>query len=77
MDTRQRKLYVGIDVHHEEHKAAIVPVTLFETPGAVWRKVKPLSFKNSIFDFEPLDTAIRSRDVSIQVNINPYQCSMT
>jgi len=60
MKNRQRKLYVGIDVHSREHKAAVLPIALLEQPGAPWRKVKPLSIKNNIADFERLDTTIKS-----------------
>ncbi len=56
----KRKLYIGLDIHSREHKAAVVPVALLEGPGAPWRKVKPLNIKNDIHDFERLDTAIRS-----------------
>ena len=60
MKDRQRKLYLGIDVHSREHKAAVLPIALLEQPGAAWRKVKPLSIKNNIADFVRLDTTIRS-----------------
>ena len=60
MKDKERKLYVGIDIHAREHKVALVPIALLEQPGASWRKVKPLSIKNNISDFERLDTAIRS-----------------
>ena len=60
MKDHQRKLYVGIDVHSREHKAAVLPIALLEQAGATWRKVKPLGIKNNIADFERLDTTIRS-----------------
>ncbi len=60
MDTNHRKLYVGIDVHRESHKVAVMPIALLERPGAVWKKVKPLNIKNDIDDFERLNTAIKS-----------------
>lgn len=60
MKSHQRKLYVGIDVHSREHKAAVLPIALLEQPRAAWRKVKPLNIKNNIADFERLDTTIRS-----------------
>ena len=59
MKDHKRKLYVGIDVHSREHKAAVVPVALLEF-GEAWKKVKPLSIKNNISDFERLDAAIRA-----------------
>ena len=60
MKDHVRKLYVGIDVHSREHKAAVIPIALLEQPGATWRKAKPLNIRNNIADFERLDTAISS-----------------
>lgn len=60
MKDNQRKLYVGIDVHSREHKVAVIPIALLEQPGNAWRKVKPLSIRNNVADFERVDTAIRS-----------------
>lgn len=60
MKDRVRKLYVGIDIHSREHKAAVIPIALLEKPGAVWRKVNPFNIRNNIADFQRLDTAIRS-----------------
>ncbi len=59
MENNQRRVYVGIDIHRREHKAAIIPLTLLECPGTGWKKVKPLSLNNNIQDFERLDAAIR------------------
>jgi len=60
MKDNQRKLYVGIDVHSREHKAAVLPMALLEQSGAAWKKAKLLGIKNNIADFERLDTTIRS-----------------
>jgi len=60
MKDKLRKLYVGIDVHSREHKAAVIPVALLEQAGNAWRKAKPLSIRNNVRDFERLDTVIRS-----------------
>ena len=73
MKDNQWKLYVGIDVHSREHKAAVLPIALLKQSGAAWRKVKPLGIKNNIADFERLDTNIRSHissaeDVAIAVD---------
>jgi hypothetical protein len=46
----KRKLYIGIDIHSREHKAALVPTALLEGSGAPWRKVKPLNIRNDIGD---------------------------
>ena len=59
MKNHRRKLYVGIDIHSKEHRAALLPITLLESLDAPWRKVKPLNIKNNINDFERLCTAIR------------------
>ena len=69
----KRNLYIGIDIHSKEHKAALMPIALLDSPGAAWRKVKPLNIKNDIGDFERLDTAIRShisstKEVAIAVD---------
>lgn len=60
MKTYVRKLYVGIDVHSREHVAAVLPISLLELPGTPWGKVKPITIRNSIEDFERLETAIKS-----------------
>lgn len=65
MGSYHRKLYVGIDVHRKEHKAAIMPVALLESPEEVWRTVKPFSFKNNIDDFRQLEMLIRSHISSL------------
>jgi len=64
MDTNCRKLYVGIDVHRQEHKAAILTLTQLESPGGAWRNTKTLGFKNNSHDFEYLDAQIRSHVLS-------------
>ncbi len=60
MEDNQRKLYVGIDVHSREHKAAVIPIALLRQPGTAWKKLRPLSIKNHSADFERLDTVIKS-----------------
>jgi len=64
MKDNERKLYVGIDIHSREHRAAVIPILLLERPGAAWRKVKTFSIRNNISDFENLDTAIKSHIAS-------------
>ena len=69
----KRKLYVGIDVHTREHKAAVIPLALFELPGVAWKKVRPLSIKNDLNSFNRLDQVIRSHvlntdEVSIAID---------
>lgn len=60
MKNNERKLYVGIDIHSREHKVALVPIALLESPGTAWRKVKSVNIRNNISDFEHLDAAIKS-----------------
>lgn len=60
MRTSVCKLYVGIDIHSRKHVAAVIPTSLLELPGTLWGKVKPITIRNNIEDFERLETAIRS-----------------
>jgi len=60
MKGRVRKLYVGIDVHSREHKAALIPRALLNQPGSAWKNVKPLDIKNTVADFDRLHAAIVS-----------------
>lgn len=59
MRTGTRKVYVGIDVHHIAHKVAIIPTNVLEQPGENWKRVEPLTMRNSIEDFSKLDAAIK------------------
>jgi len=58
MRNNLRKVYVGIDVHSKEHKAAVMPVTLLEQPGTYWKETKPLNLRNNISDFQSLHSHI-------------------
>jgi transposase len=60
MMTQDHKLYVGIDLHGTEHKVALMPKSLLEGPGDVWKKVKMLTVMNNREDFELLTTSIMS-----------------
>lgn len=60
MNDHKRKLYVGIDIHSREHKAILLPISMVECLGSLWREVKPLNIKNNFDDFKRLNTAIRS-----------------
>lgn len=67
------KLFVGIDIHAREHKAAIIPMNWFDKQDAMWKKVQPLSISNDYASFENLDEAIRTqindlKDVVIAVD---------
>jgi len=73
MESRLRKLYVGIDIHCREHRAALLPLALLERADGSWKKVKPLTIRNNASDFQRLDTAIGSHvssplDVAIAVD---------
>jgi len=67
------KLFVGIDIHAKEHKAAIIPVNWFDKKDALWKMVQPLKIRNDYASFENLDEAIRAnvndlKDVVIAVD---------
>lgn len=57
----KKVLYIGIDIHVREHKAAIIPSVLFEKPGALWKKVKTITIKNHRDDFIHLDNIISAQ----------------
>jgi len=59
MENCHYKAYVGIDVHRQEHKVAIVPIALLHRSESNWKHVKLLNIKNNSGDFNRLDTAIR------------------
>ena len=56
--SHSRKVYVGIDVHRQEHKVAIMPLSILECSEQDWRRAKLLAIRNNASDFEQLDTAI-------------------
>ena len=58
MHKNLRKVYVGIDVHSREHKAAIMPIIVLEQPGTDWKRIKPLNLRNNITDFQSLHSHI-------------------
>lgn len=60
MEYCSKQLYVGIDVHSKEHKAAIIPKALFDDLGALWKRVKPITIRNDSESYESLNKAIRS-----------------
>ncbi|HEY50429.1 MAG TPA: IS110 family transposase [Dehalococcoidia bacterium] len=61
MKPTKKKLYVGIDIHSREHKAAIVPVGLFQQTSTVWGSIRPIVVKNEYNSFKNLDDSIRSQ----------------
>ena len=67
------KLFVGIDIHAREHKAAIIPADWFDKQDAVWKMAQPLCLRNNYASFENLDENIRAqvndlKDVVIAVD---------
>jgi len=66
MESHRHKLYVGIDIHSREHRAALLPLALLERPDGSWKNVKPLTIRNNASDFQRLDTAIGSHVSSPQ-----------
>jgi len=57
----KKKLYVGIDVHSREHRAAIIPIALLEQTNAAWKSVKTISIKNERDSFNYFEKTIRSQ----------------
>ena len=53
------KVYVGIDVHRQEHTVAIMPATLLHNHKVNWKEPESFKIKNNSTDFEHLDIAIR------------------
>ena len=52
------KVYVGVDVHRQEHRVAVMPIELLQHSEANWKKAKFLDIKNNSADFERLGIAI-------------------
>ena len=59
MENHHHRVYVGIDIHRQEHRVAIMPVTLLHCSDSKWKVAKFLDIKNNSTDFERLDAAIR------------------
>ena len=59
MESHHHKVYVGVDVHRQEHRVAIMPITLLHRSESNWKEAEFLDIKNNSHDFELLDSAIR------------------
>lgn len=59
MENHHHKVYVGIDVHRQEHKVAIMPLALVNHSESIRQEAKLLDIKNDLSHFERLDAAIR------------------
>ncbi len=59
MEKRHHKVYVGVDVHHQIHRVAIMPIALLHRSESNWKEAKFLDIKNDYADFDRLDVAIR------------------
>ncbi len=59
MEKYRHKIYVGIDVHRQEHTVTIIPHTLLDHSQVSWKETKFFSIKNNSTEFERLDAAIR------------------
>jgi len=64
MADHRHRLYIGIDIHKNEHRAALLPSTVGEQRGRAWQKVESLTITNCAKDFNELDAAIKSYDLS-------------
>lgn len=54
------QLYVGIDVHKRDQVSSILPISIFESKTNEWKKIKPITVRNNIEDFESLHNIIVS-----------------
>jgi len=59
MQNYYKKIYVGIDIHRETHKVAIIPITALCSLKPKWKEVKFLDIKNNLNDFNLLDTTLK------------------
>ena len=55
------QLYVGIDVHKRDQVSSILPISIFEGKTNKWKKIKPITVRNNIEDFESLHNIIVSQ----------------
>ena len=76
MSTQVKELYVGIDVHSREHKAAIIPLRILNETGSIWQKVKPLSIKDNAGNFARLDAAIQSHVSGVRILVKSATCPL-
>lgn len=58
MKNHHHKVYVGIDIHRQEHRVAIMPIALLHRSESNWKEAKFLDIKNNSSDFDRLDSAI-------------------
>lgn len=63
MGNHQRKVYVGIDVHRQEHRVAIMAMALLHRSESNWKEAEFLDISNNSSDFNLLDAAIRKHIV--------------
>ncbi len=60
----QHKVYVGIDVHRQKHRVAVISLARLHRSKSGWKKAKFLDIENNSNDFERLDAAIREHIAS-------------
>ena len=53
------KVFIGVDVHRQEHKVAIIPMASLHHSDTDWKKAIYLDIRNNRTDFERLDATIR------------------
>jgi len=64
VENHHHNVYVGIDVHRQQHRVAIMPIALLHRSESSWKEAKFLAIKNNSGDFELLDAAIREHALS-------------
>jgi transposase len=64
VENHHHKVYVGIDVHRQKHRVAVMPTALLLRSESSRKEAKFLDIKNNSTDFERLDAAIREHITS-------------
>lgn len=59
MENHNHKIYVGIDVHRQEHTVAIISAALLHTSRVSWKEAEVFNIQNNSNDFYRLNIAIR------------------
>ena len=59
MERNYHNVYVGVDVHRQKHRVAIMAIALLHRSESNWKEAKFLDIKNDSNDFKLLDAAIR------------------
>lgn len=55
------QVYVGVDIHQQTHKVAIIPLEVMQQDDKAWKRTKLLTIRNQRQDFATLEAALRER----------------